>query len=315
MVGLTLDLGVSIAGMKLKNPTILASGVLGTTARIMARVAREGGAGAVTSKSAGLKPREGHKNPIVVDGLKHGWFLNAVGLSNPGIAEKVEELKEYKKLCKTPLIASVFAGTPEEFGEAAEAIARANPDAVELNESCPNVQDEFGRMFCLNEHAAAKAVEFARARVPKRIPVFVKLSPDVPAIEAVAKACVEAGADGIVAINTVGPGMAIDIDRAKPILANKFGGLSGPALKPIAVKCVYKIRAALPETTIIGTGGVFSGEDAIEMMMAGANAVGIGTAAFYRDITVFRKVCGEMGVWMKKRGYKNVKQLVGKAHE
>ena len=310
-----IDLGVSIAGIKLKNPTVLASGILGPTAHLMASVANKGGAGAITSKSASLKERIGHKNPIIVDQLDKGWFLNAVGLSNPGIEEKVEELKEYKKLSKTPLIASVFATTAEEFGLAAEAIAKASPDAIELDESCPNVEDEFGRLFCLDERAAAKPVEEAKTPVYTRIPIFAKLSPDVPAIELIAKACVEAGADGITAVNTAGPGMAIDIDRAKPILANKYGGLSGPALKPLAIKSVFRIRAALPETPIIGTGGVFTGEDAVEMLMAGANAVGIGTAAFYRSYTVFDKVCSEMRIWMKAKGYSSVKELISKAHE
>jgi dihydroorotate dehydrogenase (NAD+) catalytic subunit len=312
---MTVDLKVQLAGMQLSNPTVLASGILGTTAQLMAKVANEGGAGAITSKSASVKERKGHANPIVVDALSKGWFLNAVGLSNPGVEEKAAEIAEYKRLTKTPIIASVFASTAEEFGLAAELISKAAPDAIELDMSCPNVEDEFGGLFCLSEKASAKAVEEAASRVPKSIPIFAKLSPDVPAIELIARACVESGAGGITAVNTAGPGMAIDINRAKPILANKYGGLSGPALKPLAIKCVYRIRAALPDTAIIGTGGVFSGEDAIEMMMAGASAVGIGTAAFYRELTVFNQVCSEMTAWMDANGYNSAKQLISKAHE
>ena len=315
MALLSVDLKTDLAGIKLSNPTVLASGILGTTGHLMAKVANEGGAGAITSKSASLKERKGHPNPIVVDALEHGWFLNAVGLSNPGVEEKVAELKEYKKLATAPMIASVFAATAEEFGLAAAAIASSSPDAIELDMSCPNVADEFGSLFCLSEHASASAVEQARSLVPKGIPIFAKLSPDVPAIELIAKACVEAGASGITAVNTTGPGMAIDIGTARPVLANKFGGLSGHALKPLAVKCVYRIRAALPDTAIIGTGGVFTGEDAIEMMMAGANAVGIGTAAYYREMTVFKQVCSEMTDWMAANGYSSVSQLISKAHE
>ncbi len=313
------DLSTSIAGVQLRNPTVLASGILGTTAHIMARVASEG-AGAITSKSASLAERKGHPNPIVVDQVAKGWMLNAVGLSNPGIEEKTEEIIEYKKLVKesnlnTPIIASVFASTAKEFGEAAEAISRAKPNAIELDESCPNVEDEFGSLFCLSEKNAAKAVEEARARVPNNIPIFAKLSPDVPAIEKIASACVEAGANGITAVNTAGPGMAIDIERAKPILANKYGGLSGPALKPLAIRSVYRIHAALPEVPIIGTGGVFTGEDAIEMLMAGASAVGIGTAAYGRGPGVFAKVCTEISEWMDSHGYSNLKEIIGKAHQ
>lgn len=313
------DLSTGVAGVQLLNPTVLASGILGTTAHIMARVAGEG-AGAITSKSASVKERKGHPNPIVVDQLKQGWMLNAVGLSNPGVEEKAREIAEYKKIVaeknlRVPIIASVFASTALEFGEAAEAIAKAQPDAIELDESCPNVEDEFGTLFCLSEKNAAKAVEEARSRVPKNIPVFAKLSPDVPAIETIARACAEAGADGITAVNTAGPGMAIDIERAKPVLANKYGGLSGPALKPLAVKSIYRIHAALPQVPIIGTGGVFTGEDAIELMMAGASAVGIGTAAYARGPGVFKKVCSEMRGWMDSRGYSSLKQIIGKAHE
>lgn len=313
------DLTTSIAGVQLRNPTVLASGILGTTAHIMARVASEG-AGAITSKSASIAERKGHSNPIVVDQLKSGWMLNAVGLSNPGIEEKAKEIEEYRKLVQeqklnVPIIASVFASTAAEFGEAAEVISRAQPDAIELDESCPNVEDEYGSLFCLSEKNVAKAVEEARARVPKSTPIFAKLSPDVPAIEKIALACVQAGAQGITAVNTAGPGMAIDIERAKPVLANRFGGLSGPALKPLAIRSVFRIRAALPEVPIIGTGGVFTGEDAIEMMMAGASAVGIGTAAYSRGPGVFGKVSSEISEWLETHGYSSLKQIIGKAHE
>jgi len=308
------DLRCDLKGISLTNPTVLASGVVGTTAHVMAQVAANG-AGAITSKSASLKPRTGHPNPIVVDGIASGWFLNAVGLSNPGIAEKAEEIKRYRELSKTPIIASIFASTAKEFGDAAQAISLAKPDAIELNESCPNVENEFGRPFCMNVADAANAVEHARNLTPKNILIFAKLSPETPSIEQVASACMQAGADGITAVNTAGPGMAIDIGRAKPVLANKFGGLSGPALKPLAIKCVYKIHAALPEVPIIGTGGVFTGQDAVEMMMAGASAVGIGTAVYQRGIKVFGEIAKEMAQWMDDNGYSSARQLVGKAHE
>ncbi|MBI3588156.1 dihydroorotate dehydrogenase [Candidatus Micrarchaeota archaeon] len=311
-----IDLSTNLLGAKLENPTVLASGILGTTGALMASVANEGGAGAITSKSASIKPRGGHPNPIVVDAIAEGgWMLNAVGLSNPGVEEKVEEIAHYRKLCGKPMIASVFASTAKEFGECAALIARAKPDAIELDESCPNVEGEFGALFCLNERDAAKAVEEARNSVPKSIPVFAKLSPSAPDIASIAAACVEAGADGITAVNTAGPGMAIDISRARPILANKAGGISGPALKPLAVRCVYDIYGKLEgKVPIIGTGGVANGADAIEMMMAGASAVGIGTAAYTRGMNVFREVCREMEELMEKNGYSKARELVGMAH-
>lgn len=143
---------------------------------------------------------------------------------------------------------------------------------------------------------------------------MIKLSPNVESIVEIAKACVDAGADGLCAINTVGPGMAIDLNTREPILANKVGGLSGPAIKPLSIKHVYDLHRALPKTPIIGTGGIVSGEDALEMIMAGATLVGMGTAVYYRDIQCFKLATDEMSAWMKKNDVKSLDEIRGSAH-
>jgi len=307
---MTVSLGAGLCGAKLANPTVLASGVLGVTGALLVRAAREGGAGAVTSKSCSLEPRLGHPNPILLD-LPTG-MINAVGLSNPGVEEEVGEIREAVQNAGVPVIASVFADSAKKFGEVAAKIAEANPALIEVNISCPNVESEFGKPFAADAKAAAQVTEAVRNAV--KVPVVVKLSPNVPNIKEIAKAVVGAGADAICAINTVGPGMVIDIESAKPVLSNKTGGLSGPAVKPVAVRCVYDIAQAV-QVPIIGTGGVATGRDAIELMMAGAAAVGIGTAVHSRGITVFKQVVDEMREWMESRGYSSAKQLVGIAHK
>ncbi len=294
----------------MKNPTVLASGILGVTGALLARAAREGGAGAVTSKSCSLEPRAGHPNPVVLD-LPEG-MINAVGLSNPGAEEEVEEIREAVEKAGVPVIASVFADTAQKFGAVAEKISRAKPALIEVNISCPNVEAEFGKPFASDPRASAKATEAVKNST--KIPVVVKLSPNAPDIKAIARAVVEAGADAVCAINTVGPGMVIDIDSGKPVLANRTGGLSGSAIKPIAVRCVYDVFEAV-DVPIIGTGGVSCGADAIELMMAGASAVGIGTAVYSRGITVFKQVGKEMSEWLGARGYSSVKEIIGAAHK
>ncbi|MFH1545047.1 MAG: dihydroorotate dehydrogenase [archaeon] len=302
-------LETELIGRRLKNPTILASGILGMSSSSLINVINNG-AGAVTTKSFSLKERKGHKNPILCE--FDGGFINAVGLSNPGIEEMKKEINEFKKKCNAPLIASVFAERMNEFGEIVEKTSELKPDFIELNISCPNVDEEMGKPFACNKESAMQVTEIARERT--KIPLIVKLSPNVDDITVIAKAAEEAGANAINAINTLGPGMVIDVKTGKPILANKFGGVSGKAVKPITVASVYKIYEKV-NIPIIGTGGVAKGEDAVELLMAGASAVGIGTGVYYRGIDVFKKVCEEMKKFMKENGYRNIKELVGKAHE
>ena len=307
-------LSVDFLGVTLKTPLVLASGIWGTTASLLERAARAG-CGAVTAKSCGPVPRAGHVNPSCID-WEHG-LINAIGLANPGVDAELAMLSQARSVLDVlgvPLIASIFAGTPQEFGEVAAKIAAASPSFVEINVSCPNVASEFGEPFAASPQAAAEVTASVKsALMHAGIPVIVKLAPNVPSIAAIACAVVEAGADALCAINTM-PGMVIDAESAQPILANRSGGLSGPALKPIALKCVYDIHRACPATPIIGTGGVTNGVDAIEMLMAGATVVGIGSAVYYRGADAITLIASEMDAWAEAHGVLNVATLQGAGH-
>ena len=304
------NLKVKFCGVEFKNPTVLASGVLGVTASSLKNVVRNG-AGGVTTKSIWLKENIGHKNPTMF-GTEH-YFMNAVGLSDAGIEKALKEtFPEYNAKKTAPIIASIVASKIEDFAAIAEKINEGKPDIIEINISCPNVEDKYGKPFACSVVEAAKVTKIVRAKTKK--PIIIKLSPNVLNIGEIAKACADAGADGFCAINTVGPGMAIDIDMRTPILANKVGGLSGPAIKPIAVKAIYDVYKAT-KMPIIGTGGVMTGEDAIELMMAGARLVGIGTMVYYRGVEGFGKIVKEMDVWCKKNGVKNIEEIIGIVHK
>ncbi|RLI94996.1 MAG: dihydroorotate dehydrogenase [Candidatus Altiarchaeales archaeon] len=298
---------IKISNIRLENPTILAAGILGVTASSMVRVANEG-AGAVTTKSIGPEKRGGHENPVIVE-LDYG-LLNAIGLSCPEPDEAIKELKKAIRLIDKPVIASFFARTISEFGYMAELISEAKPAFLEVNISCPNV-GEFGKPFGCNIRTAGKITRIVRNST--EIPIIVKLTPNVVDIKLIAKEVEDNGADVISAINTLGPGMKIDIISGKPILSNKFGGMSGQCIKPIAVRCVYEIYDVV-DIPIIGIGGVKSGEDAIEMMMAGASAVGIGTGIWNKGIGIFKEIVSEIEEFMSANNYKDLKEIIGKAH-
>lgn len=304
------DLSVSLSGICLRNPLVLASGIHGTSANLLKRFA-EAGLGAVTAKSCGPEPREGHPNPVMVEW--QGGLLNAIGLSNPGAQAEKALLRSARQLLAplgVPLIASIFAGTVAEFGQVAEIIAEAQPDMIEVNISCPNVGAEFGLPFSADVESAAGVTRTVKARVGN-IPVAVKLAPNVPQIGRIASAVEAAGADLITAINTM-PGMVIDAKAARMVLANKSGGISGPALKPIALRCVAEI-AQVVDIPIIGTGGVLTGVDAIEMMMAGATAVGIGSVFYYRGEHAVQLIRDEMVAFMKEQQISSIADIIGQA--
>lgn len=302
------DISVNLCGIRLKNPTILASGIMGVSGASCCYAARNG-AGAVVMKSIGPREREGHNNPILVE--FEGGFLNAVGLPNAGIDNSLTEIQFAMKNAGVPVIPSIFGGTKEEFGEVAEKMSTLKPAMMEVNLSCPNTASDLGEAFALSGKAAAEVIAIVKDKTKAK--VIAKLAPNVPDIKRIARAVEEAGADVITATNTM-PGMVIDVKMAKPVLYNKSGGISGPVLKPIAVKCVYDIYEAV-KIPIIGVGGITTGEDAVEMIMAGASAVEIGTAIYYRGIDVFRKVSDELKMFMEENGYKKISDMTGIAHD
>ena len=295
-----------MAGLRLANPTMLASGILGYATETLERIV-EGGAGAVVTKSVGITPREGYANPTIVQ--TNCGLINAMGLPNPGIDEFVKEIHEAKNTLNVPLIVSVYGFSTEEYAKVAKKAMNAGADAVELNVSCPHVK-ETGSEIGQNPKILTEVVEKVKAVVDK--PVFVKLSPNVTSIAETAEAAVKAGADAITAINTV-KAMAIDTETTMPILSNKIGGLSGPAIKPIAVRCVYEIYEQV-KVPIVGCGGITNWRDAVEFLLAGATAVQIGTAVALKGPNVFKIVAQGIDAYLKKKGFRSVNEIVGLSH-
>lgn len=292
-------LSTNLGKLKLKNPTVLAAGILGTDAQLLRRVCINGAA-AVTTKSVSLKPRKGYENPTVIE-IETG-LLNAIGLANPGITKFKKELIKFKNFKLDSLLIGSCFGEIHEFPKIAAEIEEFS-DAVELDVSCPHVDDSIAK----NPKLLRNLVKDVKSVTKK--PIIVKLSPNVTDIKECAKAAVDGGCDIITAINTV-RGMKIDINFGKPVLSNKLGGYSGKGIKPIAIAKVYEISNSV-DVPIIGTGGITNGEDAIEMIMAGASAVGIGSAIYYRNIEVFSKICSEIKDFMEKNNYKNIHEMIG----
>lgn len=284
-----------IAGVSLKNHMLLAAGVLGTTAASLSRMLSKG-AGGVVTKSIGPVPIPGHHGPALLP--VDGGLMNAMGLPNPS-KEFVHEIAD---LPKDNVVISIFGGTPKEFGEVASWFSDAA--AFELNLSCPHAEG-YGASIGINPDVVRECTEIVKTYGK---PVWVKLTPNVTDIKVIGRAAEQGGADAIVAINTV-KAMRISTELRRPMLGNKFGGLSGKAIFPIAVRSVYDLYDAV-SIPIIGCGGIDSADNVLEMMMAGASAVEIGSAV-YEDVDIFAKIAadlyGEDGV--------PAAEIVGCAHE
>ncbi|MEM2964861.1 MAG: dihydroorotate dehydrogenase [Candidatus Bathyarchaeia archaeon] len=298
------DLHVEMLGLSLRNPFMVASGVLGVSSKLLAR-AYEAGAGAIVSKSIGLEEREGYTGPnIVVDKC---WVINAMGLPNPGVEQALQELIEARNM-GVQLIVSVYGFSVQEYVEVSRKVEEAGFNVVELNLSCPNVKGT-GEEFGHNPETLSEVVASVKNRFKGH--VIVKLPPDAGVIEKLGKAAEEAGADAVTAVNTI-KGMAIDVKARRPVLSSAIGGVSGPALKPIALRCVYELHRRL-KIPVIGCGGVQSWRDAVEFFLAGATAVQIGTALMNRDFKIFHQLESGIKKYMKSNGFKSVAELVGLA--
>jgi dihydroorotate dehydrogenase (NAD+) catalytic subunit len=301
-----INLNTSFCKLKFSSPLVSVSGIVVDVPQII-RLAKLKGVGGVTTKSVSISPREGNPIPRVASfGI---GYINSVGLRNPGIKGAVLEMKELKKEIKKPVIASIFAFQIMEFPLLASEIATSKPDFIELNLSCPNVDDEIGRSFATDPLLSAIAVMEVK-KVVKDIPIIVKLTPNTPDLKRVAYEVEKAGADAISAINTVGPGMTIDLKRRRPILGSRVGGISGQAIKPIALRCVNDIYKTV-KIPIIGIGGVSSGKDAIEMIMAGATLVGIGSAIYQGGQQIFDKILLEMKEICQSEKINSLKKIKG----
>jgi dihydroorotate dehydrogenase (NAD+) catalytic subunit len=296
-------LATTFLGQRLTTPLVLPAGVAGMTASSLNRAVLSG-AGMVTTKSYTIEPRTGHPGPVVAE--FDGGLMNCMGLCNPGITDGILEVAAFRQVCTAPLVLSLFGATENEFTRLASEAQASRADFIELNLSCPNVSEEFG--FPISSSPEAVHAMVAAATRESEIPIIAKLSPNTNQIATVARAAVDAGARAISLINTLGPGMAIDINSGRPVLSNVTGGISGPAVKPVAVRCIFDVRGAV-EVPIIGMGGVTTGGDAIELMMAGASLIGIGTAVYRRGLSVFKAVGDEITAFLERTGRDSVTEI------
>ncbi len=306
-----MSLDCKFFGKKIKNPIFLASGILGMTKATLEK-ACDDGCGGVIAKSLTLEPRKGHDGPNIVE--TEAGILNAMGYPNPGIENGLKEFGGWTRQNEA-LVISIVGKTSEEFGVLAGKVEdvkkQLGATAIEAVISCPHTPG-YGTMA--GQGTPESITEIVKAvKAQTKMPLIIKLSPSIPGEGKAAQAAESAGADAINMGNSLGPGMKIDIKRGKPILGFKFGGLTGPAVKPIIVRSVYDIYEAV-DIPIIGTGGITNGEDAIEMMMAGASYVSVGTATFYRGPKVFGEIAKEMSGWLKANDMK-MSEIIGRVHK
>lgn len=294
---------VNLAGIKMKNPITVASGTFGY-GREFAEYIDLNKLGGIVTKGTSLKPRPGNKPPRVCE--TPAGMLNAIGLQNPGVEHFINEDLPWLRKFNTAVIVNACGSTVEDYVELCKILNKTDIDGVELNLSCPNVKEG-----CLAFGTTYEGVKNVTSQVRKVLdkPLIVKLSPNVTDITQPAKAAQDAGADGVSLINTL-LGMSIDIHKRRPILANNIGGLSGPAVKPVAVRMVYQVAQAV-DIPILGLGGIVTGDDAIEFMLAGATAVSIGTGNFISPEVSVDAVKG-IEDYMRKYGIEDINDIIGK---
>ncbi len=299
-----MELNVKIGGLALKNPVIVASGTFGYGEEFAESFYELARLGAVVTKGISLKPRAGNEMPRVIETAS--GMINAIGLANVGLDAFVSEKLPFLAKQKAVVIANILGSTIEEYAKVAEGLApHDGVAAIELNISCPNVKCG-GIAFGTDPNAAADVTKAVRKSFPRTL--IVKLSPQASSIPEMAKAVETAGADAISLINTI-PAMAIDAKARRPVLANVTGGLSGPAIKPIALRMVYEAARAV-KIPIIGMGGIMTAEDAIEFMLAGATAIQLGTANFVRPMSAIEIIDG-IEKWCREQGIKKISDLTG----
>ena len=307
---MAVNLRTRLGPVELPNPILPASGCAGA-GRELAQFFDVAKIGAIVTKSVMLAPRAGRPTPRMAE--TPSGMLNSIGLQGPGIDAFLQRDLPWLLSRGARAVVSIAGGTVDEFADLAGRLSDASGvTAVEVNISCPNVEDR-GQVFACDPTASAAVIEAVRARLRYDVPVFAKLSPDVTDIVAIARACVSAGADGLSMINTL-LGMTIDTQTLRPALAGITGGLSGPAIRPIAVRCIWQVRQALPDVPIIGMGGVRTGRDALELILAGASMISVGTAIFH-DPSACIRILRELDEELASRGIERLADIIGLAHE
>ena len=304
-----VDLRTRLGQVELPSPVLTAAGCAGT-GRELAQFIEVAKIGAVVTKSIMIEPRAGRPTPRTAE--TPSGMLNSIGLQGPGIDAFLQRDLPWLLSRGARTVVSIAGGSVREYAELASRLSdAAGVTAIEINISCPNVEDR-GQVFAYQPDAAARVVDAVRRCARYEIPVFAKLSADVTDIVAIARSCVAAGADGLSMINTL-RGMVIDTQTLQPALAGVTGGLSGPAIRPVAVRCVWQVRQALPDVPIIGIGGVRTGRDAFEFILAGASMVGVGTAIFH-DPSACARVAGELEEELARHGAERLTDVMGLAH-
>ena len=300
-------LKTNVCGVELENPLMLAAGILGSTASSLNRILNSGAAG-VVSKSFSKEPNTGYKNPTTV-GVDCG-IINAIGLSNPGVDNFLEELKTVDVGNGQALIASIYGSMPDEFSYLVEKI-QDHVDMIELNISCPHAMEGCGAAIGQDPNLSHKIV--SAACDVSNVPIIAKLTPNVTDITEIARSCEDAGASGLTLINSLGPGMVINIDVAKPVLSNRMGGMSGKAVKPVAIRDVFVVYDAV-DIPIIGVGGISNYRDVVEFIYAGATAVQIGTSIMNEGVGVFNNINKGLEGFMNEKGFSSINEMIGLAH-
>jgi len=301
-----MNLSVNIGGVMWKNPVTTASGTV-NSGKEYSEYMDFGRLGAITTKGVAPTPWLGNPTPRVAE--TYGGMLNAIGLQNPGAATFIESDIPFLRALDTVIIVNICGRTAEDFVEVAQKLTQCGGvDMLEVNVSCPNVK-EGGVAFAQDPRATEEIV--TKIKKATNLPIITKLSPNVTNIAEIAKAAEAAGSDALSLINTL-LGMKIDIHTRKPVLGNTMGGLSGPAIKPVALRCVYQVHKAV-KIPIIGMGGIMTGDDAIEFILAGATAIAVGTANFTNPKATINVLDG-ITAYMENYGITDINQLIGAAH-
>ncbi len=304
------DYGTRFGGRYFPNPIFTASGCAGS-GKELSQFFELSDLGAIVTKSIALKPRSGRATPRMAE--TPSGMLNSIGLQGPGIDQFLEDDIPWLLNKNARIVVSISGETVEEYASLARRLRTVNGlFGIEVNISCPNVENR-GLVFACDPVASRSVVESVRRNMGGDYPLLVKLSPDVTDIASIAKEVVSAGADGLALINTV-LGMAIDIDKMRPKLAGLTGGLSGPAIRPIAVRAIYQVHKALPNIPILGMGGVTSGRDALELVLAGASGISVGTATFGNPNAAMQ-IKNELLSLIQERGFNSFADAIGAAHE
>ena len=304
-----LDFSTKIGSKRFSNPIFTASGCA-SSGQELAQFFPLTELGAIVTKSIMTKPRTGRATPRMAE--TPSGMLNSIGLQGPGIDTFLERDIPWLVENKVKVIVSIEGETVDEYGVLARRLrAVAGISAVEVNISCPNVENR-GQVFACHPESAVAVIEAVRRNIGGELPIVAKLSPDVTDIVAIAASVINVGVDGLALINTL-LGMVIDTNTMKPKLAGKTGGLSGPAIRPIAVRAIYQVHQAFPNIPIVGMGGVSSGRDAFELVLAGASAISIGTANFSNPSAAIN-IKNELSALLTERGFNDFRDAIGFAH-